>query len=76
VTKTSKGEPLTAIPNPYSKENLPLRPMLNDNFYKNVEANVHTLVQEPNNYVRVDEILETPSKIQKVSFTTKLTTAL
>jgi hypothetical protein len=61
VIKTSKGEPLTAIPNPYSRENLPLRPILSDNFYKNVEANVHTLVEEPDYYVRVDEILETPS---------------
>lgn len=43
--------------NPYTKSNMPLRPLLG-NYYSNIEQNVKTLELIADEYVRVDEILE------------------
>jgi hypothetical protein len=50
-------------PNPYTKQNLPLRPMLG-NYYSNIEQNVKTLELIADEYVRVDEIVESKKDIQ------------
>lgn len=51
--------------NPYTKQNLPLRPMLG-NYYTNIEQNVKTLELIADEYVRVDEIVESKRDIQEV----------
>jgi hypothetical protein len=52
--------PLQNCNNPYEKENLPLRPLLQK--YLNVEDNVHTLTEQDESYLRVDEIIDLDKK--------------
>ena len=41
--------------------------MLEEGTYKNVEYNVHSLSQDPDYYLRVNEILTSPTQIQNVN---------